>query len=85
GYPDGLKSNEIPLESRIIACADTFDAMTTDRPYSKRKSIGETKEELLKVRGTQLDPKVVDALIRVIEKNSSIYSKDIIREDNITG
>jgi putative nucleotidyltransferase with HDIG domain len=83
GYPDGLKSTEIPLESRIIACADTFDAMTTDRPYSKRRSIKETKEELLKVSGSQLDPNVVEALIRVIEKDSSIYGKDTIKEDKI--
>lgn len=77
GYPDGLKGEDIPLESRIIACADTFDAMTTDRPYSKRKGIEEAKEELLKSAGKQLDPKVVSALIRVLEKNSSLY------EDNL--
>ncbi|MGC8971002.1 MAG: HD-GYP domain-containing protein [bacterium] len=77
GYPDGLKGEDIPLESRIIACADTFDAMTTDRPYSKRKSIEEAKEELLKSAGKQLDPKVVSALIRVLEKNSSLYEANL--------
>jgi len=77
GYPDGLKGEEIPLESRIIACADTFDAMTTDRPYSKRKGIEEAKEELLKSAGKQLDPKVVSALIRVLEKNSSLYENNL--------
>jgi putative nucleotidyltransferase with HDIG domain len=82
GYPDRLKSAEIPLESRIIACADTFDAMTTNRPYSKRKSIEETKEELLRVSGAQLDPIVVQALIKVIEKNSSIYSRDSFMRNN---
>jgi putative nucleotidyltransferase with HDIG domain len=83
GYPERLKSNEIPLESRIIACADTFDAITTDRPYSRRKNIEEAKEEILRASGNQLDPMVVQALIKVIEKNSSIYSKDSFRENNI--
>lgn len=73
GYPDGLRGEDIPLESRIIACADAFDAITTDRPYSKRKGIEEAKMELSKSIGSQLDPKVVSALFRVLEKNSSLY------------
>lgn len=77
GYPNGLKGEAIPLESRIIACADTFDAMTTDRPYSKGKGIEETKEELMKVSGKQLDPKVVDALFRVLEKNYTLYYSNL--------
>jgi len=86
GYPDGLKEEEIPLESRIIACADTFDAITTDRPYSKRRGIEEAKEELLKSAGTQLDPKVVSALFRVLDKNFELYSDSLkIREDESQG
>ena len=73
GYPDGLRGELIPVESRIIACADTFDAMTTDRPYSNRKSIEEAKAELLNVSGRQLDPDIVNALLRVLEKDSSLY------------
>lgn len=74
GYPDGLKGEYIPIESRIIACADAFDAITTDRPYSKRKGIEEAKIELSKSANSQLDPKVVSALFRVLEKNSSLYN-----------
>lgn len=84
GYPDGLKGESIPLESRIIACADTFDAMTTNRPYSRRKSIEEAKTELLKVSGRQLDPNVVNAFLRVIEKNNNLYlpESEIKKENN---
>ncbi len=74
GYPDGLRGEYIPIESRIIACADAFDAITTDRPYSKRKGIEEAKIELSKSANSQLDPKVVSALFRVLEKNSSLYN-----------
>ncbi|MBC7319958.1 HD domain-containing protein [bacterium] len=82
GYPDNLKGEEIPLESRIIACADAFDAITTDRPYSRRRGIEEAKAELSRSMGTQLDPKVVSALFRVLEKNSSLYddNQKIVKE-----
>ncbi|MEW6214237.1 MAG: HD-GYP domain-containing protein [Nitrospirota bacterium] len=64
GYPDNLSGNEIPLMARIIAVADTFDAMTTDRPY--RKALGfETALDVLKKNiGTQFDREVVETFIR---------------------
>jgi len=68
GYPDGLKNGEIPLLARIIAVADTFDAMVTDRPYRKGMSVDLALEELKKNRGIQFDPDVVDAFLRVFEK-----------------
>jgi putative nucleotidyltransferase with HDIG domain len=63
GYPDGLKAEEIPLASRIIMFADTFDAMTTKRPY--RGSLGEedVRAELIRHRGRQFDPELTDRLI----------------------
>ena len=63
GYPDGLKADEIPLASRIIMFADTFDAMTTKRPY--RGSLGEVevRTELLRFRGKQFDPQITDRLL----------------------
>jgi HD-GYP domain-containing protein (c-di-GMP phosphodiesterase class II) len=63
GYPDGLKSDAIPLGSRIIMFADTIDAMTTDRPY--RAALGETavRNELQKFRGSQFDPEIYDRLL----------------------
>lgn len=64
GYPEGLKGEEIPLASRIIAVADTFDAMTTDRPYRPRISDEAAIEEIGRCAGSQFDPKVVEAFMR---------------------
>ncbi|HHW26936.1 MAG TPA: HD-GYP domain-containing protein [Firmicutes bacterium] len=68
GFPDGLAGEEIPLEARILACADSFDAMTTDRPYKQRMSFEDAREELLRCSGTQFDPRVVQAMMAVIDK-----------------
>jgi len=69
GYPDGLKGNEIPLGARIIAVADSFDAMTTDRPYRKGMDISSALKELERCRGTQFDPRVIDAFVGSLLKN----------------
>lgn len=61
GYPDGLAGEEIDLIARIIAVADTFDAMITDRPYRKGLDIDTAFSELRKNAGGQFDPRVVDA------------------------
>lgn len=61
GYPSGLKGNDILSTSRILAVADAFDAMTTDRPYHKAMSRTEALSELKRCAGTQFDPWVVDA------------------------
>lgn len=63
GYPEGRKGEEIPLGARIAAVVDAFDAMVSDRPYRKGMAIEQAIEELKRYRGTQFDPKVVDALI----------------------
>jgi len=63
GYPDHLKGNQISLEAQILAVADCFDAMTTDRPYQKAKSIEDAKAEILSLAGERYDRKIVDALI----------------------
>ena len=67
GYPDGLKGEEIPLGARIVYVADAFDAMTEDRPYQPAISIEESITELRRSSGTQFDPVVVDAWLRVLE------------------
>jgi response regulator RpfG family c-di-GMP phosphodiesterase len=64
GYPDGLKGEAIPLIARIISVADTFDAMTTDRPYRKGLSTQAALEELRAKAGSQFDPVVVDAFVK---------------------
>jgi HD-GYP domain-containing protein (c-di-GMP phosphodiesterase class II) len=63
GYPDGMKGNDIPLVARIIAVADAFDAMTSDRPYRKALSHRQAYEELERCKGTQFDPDIVDAFL----------------------
>jgi putative nucleotidyltransferase with HDIG domain len=67
GYPDGLKGEEIHLYARIVAVADAFDAMTSDRSYRKAMKIEEAVEEILRNSGTQFDPKVVEAFYRAYE------------------
>lgn len=68
GYPHGLKREDIPLGARIIAVADAFDAMTSDRPYRKTKSVEEAIGELKKHAGIQFDPEVVEAFLNVLER-----------------
>ncbi|WP_456399410.1 HD domain-containing phosphohydrolase [Mesoaciditoga sp.] len=77
GYPDGLKGKEIPLESRIMSVCDTFDAMTSDRPYRRALSEEMALEEIEKNAGKQFDPAVVEAFLKTKRKelNSSESSK----------
>lgn len=63
GYPYGLVRNDIPLLSRIIAVADTFDALTSNRPYRNALTLGKAREIMLQARGSQLDPYVVDTFL----------------------
>jgi two-component system cell cycle response regulator len=63
GYPDGLAGEAIPLAARIITACDTYDAIVTDRPYRPARSSAEAREELRRVAGTQLDRRVVTAVI----------------------
>lgn len=67
GYPDGLKGEEIPYLARIVAIADTYDAITTTRPY--RASLGReyAREQLLKGKGSQFDPELVDVFVQMID------------------
>jgi HD-GYP domain-containing protein (c-di-GMP phosphodiesterase class II) len=67
GYPDGLVGEEIPLAARIIAACDTYDAIITDRPYRPASTHEEARKELSRVAGSQLDPGVVDVLMRELE------------------
>ncbi len=63
GYPDGLGGEEIPLTARILAVADTYDAMTSTRPYRKALDHSVAIEELIRCSGKQFDPKVVEAFL----------------------
>jgi len=63
GYPNGLKGDEIPVEGRIVAVADVFDALTSDRVYRKAFSVEKAIEIMEEGRGTQFDPEILDALL----------------------
>lgn len=67
GYPQGLKGEEIPIGARVIALADVFDALTSDRPYRQAMSQPEALEYVQQHAGTHFDPQVVDALIVVLD------------------
>lgn len=71
GYPGQFRGEAIPLEARIIAVADTYDAITNDRPYRKPLDRIEAIEEMKRSAGTQLDPKIVSVLVDMLEKLAS--------------
>jgi HD-GYP domain-containing protein (c-di-GMP phosphodiesterase class II) len=68
GYPEGLKGVDIPISSRIIAVADAYDAMSSDRPYRKGLEMEVVIDEMKRVAGTQLDPDLVKIFI-----NNRVY------------
>ena len=67
GYPDGLSGGAIPLESRIIAVGDAYDAMVSERPYSSALTPAAAREELWRGAGTQFDEEIVDAFLELPE------------------
>jgi putative nucleotidyltransferase with HDIG domain len=68
GYPEGLKENNIPLIAAIISVADSFDAMTTDRPYRRAKTKEETIKEIQSLCGQQFHPQVVSVLLQLYQE-----------------
>jgi HD-GYP domain-containing protein (c-di-GMP phosphodiesterase class II) len=77
GYPDGLKGNEIPLGARIIAVSDSYDSMTSNRPYRKPLPREEAKRELLKWAGKQFDPNLVSVFLGLlVERGTEMDGRD---------
>jgi HD domain-containing protein len=76
GYPDGLTDKQIPLGAKIVCLADSFDAMTTDRPYKTRRSFDEVIRDFRRNTGTQFDPSVVIALCRALLKELNGETKE---------
>jgi HD-GYP domain-containing protein (c-di-GMP phosphodiesterase class II) len=68
GYPQGLKGDEIPLMAKIVAVADTFDAMTTDRPYQLAMKFADAIARIEAFVGTRYDPKVVAAFVQACDE-----------------
>jgi HD-GYP domain-containing protein (c-di-GMP phosphodiesterase class II) len=73
GYPNGLGATDIPLLARIIAVADTYNAMTSDRPYRSALSPNLAMDELLRLAGTQLDPELAPILVRLLREGDAGY------------
>ena len=68
GYPQGLKGDEIPLMAKIVAVADTFDAMTTDRPYQQAMKFEDAVKRIQSFEGTRYDETVVLAFVQACEE-----------------
>lgn len=68
GYPDGLKGGEIPYFSRIISIADTFDAMSSSRPYREAIPVKVCVSEILRCSGTQFDPEIAPKAAEILNK-----------------
>lgn len=73
GYPDKLQGEQIPLLARIVAVADAFDAMTTDRPYRKGLSFETALEEIIRCKGTHFDPEAADAFAKVLQERNFTF------------
>ncbi|MBU5485947.1 diguanylate cyclase [Clostridium sp. MSJ-11] len=75
GYPDNLKGEDIPFLARVLTVVDSFDAMTSNRPYNKRKTYEEAIEELRACSGTQFDPAIAETFIEVIMESKDRFDK----------
>lgn len=71
GYPYGLKAEAIPIEARIVAVADTYDALTSDRPYRQACSAAEARRVLVEEAGARLDPRAVSALFGALDQKAA--------------
>jgi putative nucleotidyltransferase with HDIG domain len=81
GYPDGLVGEEIPIEARVISCCDTWNAMRTDRPYRKALDYATAEAELRSAAGTQLDPRLVEALLEVVSAEAQAPKLELVIPD----
>jgi putative nucleotidyltransferase with HDIG domain len=84
GYPDGLAAEAIPLEARIISCCDAWNAMRTDRAYRKALPYDTALSELQANSGTQFDPRIVDALIQVVQPQAEPHTAPATTPQNKT-
>jgi hypothetical protein len=81
GYPHGLRGDGIPLEAAIVGLADAVDAMTTDRPYSCARTLEDATEEIVRNRGTQFAPAVVDAFVALVDRVPELFGTDPLADE----
>ncbi len=76
GYPDGLKGDDIPEEARIIAVADAYDAMTSNRSYRGYMAQEKVREQLVSGKGTQFDPKFAEIMIKIMDEDTGYHMRE---------
>jgi HD domain-containing protein len=81
GYPHGLRGDRIPLEAAIVGLADAVDAMMTDRPYSCARTLEDATEEIVRNRGSQFAPAVVDAFVTLVDRMPELFGTDPLADE----
>ena len=81
GYPHGLRGDGIPIEAAVVGLADAVDAMTTDRPYSSARTLEDATDEVLRNRGTQFAPSVVDAFVTLVDRVPELFGADPMADE----
>jgi putative two-component system response regulator len=76
GYPDNLRGEEVPLGGRVIAAAEVYDALTTSRPYQEKMTPEDAAQRMADLAGTVLDPKVYEALVRIVGRRQTLVFLD---------
>jgi putative two-component system response regulator len=77
GYPDGLKDLEIPEEARIIAVADAYDAMTSNRSYRRGMDQERVRDQIVQGKGTQFDPRFADIMLEMIDEDTEFRMREM--------
>lgn len=85
GYPDGLKGEAIPVGARIVCVLEAFDAMISDRPYRRGRSVEEALEEIKRCSGTQFDPRVVRAFLGVVREQGTGWFANSAADATVSG
>jgi putative nucleotidyltransferase with HDIG domain len=85
GYPDGLLLEDLPTPVRIVGLADTFDAMTSDRPYRERHSLGSTLSEIVRLTPQKFDPNAVHALLLQVRRDAVGSNRAPFLQDRLVG
>ncbi|HEB90153.1 MAG TPA: HD domain-containing protein [Deltaproteobacteria bacterium] len=85
GYPEGLEGEEIPLVARIVSIVDVWDALSTERPYKKAYTQSEVRDRLLKGRGTQFDPDLVDLFFEILDAQGDEMMQLVARSSTQSG
>ncbi len=85
GYPDGLLLEDLPMPVRIVGLADTFDAMTSERPYRERHSLGSTLNEIVRLTPQKFDPNAVHALLLQVRRDTVGSNRTPFLQDRLVG